>query len=229
MTKAIITGHSSGIGLEITKTLLDRGFLVYGISRSSVKEELTGNFTEKQCDITDLQQLEKTAQEILNESQIDLVINCAGIGLFAMHEDLRPKDLANLVQTNLTAPIIISNLFLKTLKKTEGTLINITSISGKQNSKFGAAYGATKAGLESFGKSLFDEARKSGVQVINIAPDLTDTHFYDNLSFRPSKKIGSSVFPKQVANAVEFILAQPKGTVITEMTLRPQKILIDKT
>lgn len=228
MNRAVVTGHSSGIGLEITKTLLDMGFLVHGISRTEARKELVGNILEHQCDVTDIENLEKILKEIEKTTEIDLLVNSAGFGLFAMHEDLKAADIAKMVETNLTAPLITANLLLKTIKKQQGMIINITSISGKQNSKFGAAYGATKAGLESFGKSLFDEARKAGVRVINIAPDLTDTPFFDELSFKPSDKIGGKIDPEQVAKAIKFVILQPEGTVITELTIRPQKILIDK-
>ena len=217
-----MTGASSGIGLEICKKLLELDFKVYGISRSRPKI----NIEHLEADVTDTDLLSNLLNEI--KEPIDLLINCAGVGHFGQHEDLKPKDLEKMISTNLTAPIVTTNLLLKDLKKTKGIVINITSITGKENAKFGAAYGATKAGLESFGKSLFDEVRKSGVRVVNIAPDLTDTSFFDELMFRPEDNPEAKIDPKSVADTVEFILKQPHGTVITELCIRPQRILIDR-
>ncbi|MCV6607650.1 MAG: SDR family oxidoreductase [Campylobacterales bacterium] len=222
MKTALVTGASSGIGFEICKKLLGLDYKVYGVSRN--KPDLDLEFF--QVDVTKTKELEDLKKNI--KEPLDLLINCAGVGHFGQHEDLKPKDLEKMISTNLTAPIITTNIFLKDLKKQKGTVINITSITGKENAKFGAAYGATKAGLESFGKSLFDEVRKSGVRVVNIAPDITDTRFFDELMFRPEDSPEAKIEPQSVANGVEFILNQPEGTVITELTIRPQKILINK-
>ena len=76
--------------------------------------------------------------------------------------------------------MIITNLLLRDLKKNKGTIINISSITAGKANPHGCAYGATKAGLTSFSHSLFEEARKYGVRVVNLEPDMTDTKLYRN-------------------------------------------------
>lgn len=76
--------------------------------------------------------------------------------------------------------MIITNLLLRDLKKNKGTIINISSITAEKTNPHGCAYGATKAGLTSFSHSLFEEARKYGVRVVNLEPDMTDTNLYRN-------------------------------------------------
>lgn len=223
---AVVTGISSGIGLEIGKVLLELGYVVYGISRTSPKDYLGKDFTFLTCDLLDESRFISTLQSI--KEPVSVLVNCAGVGYFGQHEDLKPEEISQMINLNLKAPVLASSLLLKDLKETKGIIFNITSITGKENSRFGATYGATKAGLESFGKSLFDEARKSRVRVVNVAPDLTDTAFFDNLSFRPENDPEAKIDPKTVAEAVRFVLSQPYGTVITELTIRPQKILLDK-
>ena len=79
-----------------------------------------------------------------------------------------------------------------------------------------------------FSKGLFDEVRKTGVKVISILPDITKTPFYDELNFREGEEEESYILPECVADAVENILSQREGTVITEIILQPQKHIIRK-
>ena len=81
---------------------------------------------------------------------------------------------------------------------------------------------ATKAGLASFSSSLFDEARKYGVKVTAVYPDMTETNLYRNADFTVGEEKESYLTPEEVAEAVEYVLAQREGIVIPELVLRPQ-------
>ena len=81
---------------------------------------------------------------------------------------------------------------------------------------------ATKAGLSSFGKSLFEEARKYGVKVTTIHPDMTDTNLYRDADFTCGEEPESYLLPDEVAKAVAYVLDQREGMVVPEITLRPQ-------
>ena len=101
-------------------------------------------------------------------------------------------------------------------------MINISSVTAGSSNPHGCAYGATKAGLSSFSRSLFDEARKYGVKVVTISPDMTQTNLYRNANFKESDDIQSYLMPQEVAKAVEFVLSQRDGLVISDITLKPQ-------
>jgi len=180
------------------------------------------------CDITNTTALEKTINEILQSRNIDLLIHSAGLGRFEPHEELSPLKLKQIIDTNLTAPVILSSLALRSLKKTKGTIINITSIEALKASKFSAAYSASKAGLHHFGLCLFEEVRKSGVNVISIHPDITQTPFFDELHFKPSEDLQMHLKPADIAEAVEDILSMREGVSITQLTIRPQYFGIKK-
>ena len=109
-----------------------------------------------------------------------------------------------------------------------GKIINISSVSAVNINTHGAAYGATKAGLDSFGRSLWAEIRKHGVKVVNIRPDMTRTELYRNADFEASSDFGAALDPEDVANAVSDVLDMKEGAVITEMTLTPQFVRIQK-
>ena len=84
-------------------------------------------------------------------------------------------------------------------------------MTAKQSSPHGCAYAATKAGLSSFGKSLFEEARKYGVKVTTIHPDMTDTNLYRDADFTCGEEPESYLLPDEVAKAVAYVLDQREG------------------
>lgn len=117
--------------------------------------------------------------------------------------------------------MVLTNLLLRDLKKYGGTVINISSVTAQLSNPHGCAYGATKAGLSSFSRSLFDEVRKYGVRVVTIQPDMTKTDLYRNADFTQGEE-DSYLLPEEIAETVRDILQMRKGVVVTEITLRPQ-------
>lgn len=231
MKTAVVTGATSGIGLSITGKLLDSGYKVHGIGRDFSKAGVERErFIRWQCDLTDSSALKQVVQTIIKEEQngIDVLINSAGVAYFAPHEELSWTQIEAMIDTNLKAPILLSNIFLRSIRSKAGFIINIASITGEINSRWGGPYAASKAGLIHFGKNLFEDVRKNGVKVVTIVPDLTDTPFYDSLNFSPGEDINAHLDPETIADAVLNILDQPQGTVITQLTIRPQKHQIDK-
>ncbi|MCE9501076.1 MAG: SDR family oxidoreductase [Leptospira sp.] len=230
MKTGIITGASSGIGLSIARKLISKGYKIYGIARSFENTNYSDkNFIRIVCDVSDIPNVTKGIKEILSSGdQISLLINNAGVGYFGPHEDSKIESLEEMVKTNLLAPVIITKLLLKELKKNSGYLIFISSITALRPSPVGAAYSATKAGLTKFSESLFDEVRKTGVKVITIHPDMTKSNFYDELDFKEDDDPECHIAPESISDAVEMILNQKPGTVISEITIRPQKHRIEK-
>jgi len=217
MKVALITGSSSGIGKAIYDILSKNGYRAYGISRKN------GDII---CDLKDLKSLHVEIKELLKNIDIDLLINCAGVGVFEPHEELSLQKIEELIDINLKAPVILTNLCLRSLKKTKGHIINISSIEATKHSKFSALYTATKSGLRDFSLSLFEELRKSGVRVTSINPDITKTSFFDNLNFKPSDDKQSYIDPKDLAKEVLNIINSP--FVTTDITLRAQRFAIKK-
>jgi len=226
---AIVTGASSGIGLAISEKLILLGYSVYALARNfSGTKYSNENFHRIKCDITETRTVEATVKKIASENEISVLVNNAGMGYFGPHEDLKLERLEQMVKTNLVAPILITKLLLKELKKNSGFLIFISSITALRSSPVGAAYSATKAGLTKFSESLFDEVRKTGVKVVTIHPDMTKSNFYNDLDFKEDNDPEYHIEPESIANILEMILNQKKGTVISEITIRPQKHRIEK-
>lgn len=229
MKTAIVTGASRGIGLEITKKLISMGFRVYGFARNFSKCDFQDDkFFKVTCDITKSGILVEKLKEIRKNEDVHILVNNAGIGYFGPHEELNFKKIHDMVATNLEAPILISNILLRQLKKNKGYIINISSITAKKSSTYGCAYAATKAGLTHFSESLFDETRKYGVKVITIHPDIAKTDFYENANFRQADIEESYITANCIANAVEFVLNQRNGTVVTDISIQPEKHMIKR-
>lgn len=227
---AIVTGASSGIGAAIAKRLCGLGYEVFGFGRDFEKEELvqSDRFHPVVCDLLDTDRMCGSVKEIASQHQVRILVNNAGVGYYGLHEELSPAKIKELVRTNLEVPMILSQQLLRNFKKHAGIIINISSVTAVGSNPHGCAYGATKAGLSSFSHSLFDEARKYGVKVVTIAPDMTKTDLYRNADFREGDEEESYLLPGEVADAVEFIVTRRDGMVVTDITLKPQLHRIKK-
>lgn len=221
---AIVTGASSGIGYAVSKKLAVLGYEVFGLGRDFEKPGWTPEDTLHPvvCDVLDTDKLCACVRQIAAQHQVHVLVNNAGVGYYGLHEELSPDKIKKLVRTNLEAPMILTQQLLRHLKKNAGYVINISSITAGQSNPHGCAYGATKAGLASFSRSLFDEARKYGVKVVTISPDMTQTNLYRNADFREGDEPESYLLPEDAAEAVEWILGQRAGVLVTDLTLRPQ-------
>lgn len=222
---ALVTGASSGIGLAICNMLVGEGYVVNGIGRHFDKD-ICYCFNTIECDVTDTDKLMKIVSGFDNTC---ILVNCAGVGFYGLHENIDVDDLKTMVRTNLEAPMILSSHFLPVFKKRGyGTIINISSVTAFKTNTYGAAYGALKAGLSSFSSSIFEESRKNGVKVIEICPDMTDTNLYRNADFKADEDPLCHLDPEDVASTVKSALDLSLDSCVTRLVIVPQKNRIRK-
>lgn len=225
----MVTGASSGIGKAISQMLLQKGYVVYGFGRHfSTKDDMGENFRPVALDLTDIRRLTETMQGILKEHEIAVLVNNAGVGYFGLHEELNPAKIHEMVTVNVEVPLVLSQLALRSLKRQQGWLIQIASVTAEQKNPHGCAYGATKAAVNSFSQSLFEEARKYGVKVASILPDMTQSNFYRNADFQEGDTEDTYLLPAEVADCVKWMLEQRDGMVVSQVTLRPQRHRLGK-
>ena len=228
MKRAVVTGASSGIGKAITQRLLTLGYQVTGISRTISYDSFNhADFQAVQVDLSD-PHATKELCKILKKEELFILINAAGFGRFEPHEELSSDIIESMTHLNLTAPMLLTNACLRSLKANSGYLININSIEALRASKFAALYSATKAGLKAFGDALFEETRKSSLSITNINPDMTESSFYDELRFDVSENENEKLLAADIADAVEHILSMRKGAVVSEYTIRSLQFGIQK-
>lgn len=218
---ALITGSSKGIGRAVTQKMLDKNITVYGISRtpSGIDSPL---FHEYLMDLTDTKKLLNTLAVICSETTIDILINNAGCGYYGLHEELNEAGIHEMIMTNFEVPALITNYLLRDFKKNGGTIINISSVTAKNVNPHGAVYGATKAALTNFSNSIFAEARKYGVRVAAIHPEMTDTDLYRNADFEADRSDGCCLYPDTVADCIMDVINQDFGIAINDITINPQ-------
>lgn len=160
--------------------------------------------------------------------QFALLVNNAGTAYYGLHEELRAENISEMVHVNLEVPMILTQQLLRLLKQNHGTIVNISSVTAISSNPHGVAYGATKAGLLSFSRSLFDEARKYGVRVTTILPDMTDTRLYRHADFQADSALDAHLEPEDVADALVYALTTREGSCVPEIVLRPQLHRIQK-
>ena len=181
--KVFITGGASGIGFALAKEFMRRNNKVLICGRNPEKlrdanEKLPG-LVVKSCDVTDLNDLANLVDWALQEQGgIDILINNAGIwqnldmlkGAFSF--DLIERE----VQTNLLAPIFLTQRFFShLLKREESAVVNVSSVLAYVPHAAAPVYSATKAGLHSFTMALRRQASGTSVKVFELFPPLTDT------------------------------------------------------
>lgn len=227
MDTAIVTGASSGIGLAVSRVLCEMGYEVFGFGRDftdlvSENEGAEDRFHPVVCDVLDTQKLTEYVKQISAKHRVRVLVNNAGTAYYGLHEELNPQKIQKMVRTNLEVPMILTQQLLRQLKKNAGYIINMASVTAAGANPHGCAYGATKAGLSSFSRSLFEEARKYGVKAVCIYPDMTKTNLYRNADFEEGEEEASYLQPEEVAQAVRYVLSQREGMVVSDITLRPQ-------
>ena len=222
---ALVTGASSGIGLAISRMLSEEGCKVYGIGR--IFPDNT-DFFEKRMSL-DLRDTGILLEKVSEIKSIDILVNAAGSAYCGLAEFNTPDQIMEMCRVDLEAPMILTSALLPRLKDSKGMIINIASVTSTRINTHGAVYGALKAGLRSYGRSLYEEVRKTGVRVVTVCPDLTaGTRLYRNADFRPSEEDGCFLTPEDTAECVRDIIKMREGAVVTEVEVRPQFNRIEK-
>ena len=160
----VVTGASSGIGLALSKSLLQEGYSVLGIATNFEKAKLEHpNFSFHQINLADLDGLQEALANLIADINMPIkaLINNAGIGKMGYLEQLSVKDIRLLMDTNITSPIIVSKAFLPLLKKQgAGDILFMGSEAALRGARQGSIYSASKFAVRGFSKALREECGK---------------------------------------------------------------------
>jgi short-subunit dehydrogenase len=178
---AIVTGASAGIGKATAPALAAAGYRVFGTYRRPPATRSPG-IEYLACDVTNDESVKAAVGELLSKTgRIDLLVNNAGVGLFAGAEESSLEQAKSLFDVNLFGVIRMTKAVLPTMRQQgAGRIVNISSVMGLIPAPFWALYAATKHALEGYSESLDHEIRGSGVRVALVEPAYTRTSFEGN-------------------------------------------------
>jgi NAD(P)-dependent dehydrogenase (short-subunit alcohol dehydrogenase family) len=200
---AVITGSSSGIGLESALILARNGYTTYATMRSPDKDTSIKAVVQNeglpirvvQLDVTDDISVKNAVDHIISEAgRIDLLVNNAGYGLVGALEDLAMEEIKSQYETNLFGLIRIIQAVLPTMRKQRsGRILNISSGAGIFGYPGGSAYVSTKFAVEGLSESIAYELESFGIKVILIEPGFIRTNFANAMVM--AKKAQDSASP----------------------------------
>jgi short-subunit dehydrogenase len=179
---AVVTGASTGIGQASARALHAAGYHVFGTYRRAPATPST-DIEVLICDVTRDESVEVAVREVLTKTgRIDVLVNNAGVGLFAGAEESSLHQAKSIFDVNLFGVIRMTNAVLPTMRRQRrGRIVNISSIMGLIPAPYSALYAASKHALEGYSESLDHEVRGSGVRVVLVEPAYTQTSFESNL------------------------------------------------
>ena len=183
-SKALVTGASSGIGLEIVRELGRRGADVVLVARdvdrlNAIAADYPGEAEVIPADLADADQL-RTIEERLEVGDIDLLVNNAGFGLNGMFSDHERDDESGMIRVNVLALHRLSHAAAVTMRSNgHGSILNVASVAAFTATARSSTYSATKAFVVSFTDALASELKDTGVTATSLCPGLTRTEFHE--------------------------------------------------
>jgi 3-oxoacyl-[acyl-carrier protein] reductase len=225
---AVVSGAGQGIGAAIARKLAGMGAAVVLCGRTQAALDSVATAIKKAggraepipCDVTNLQSVQdmvRRAESVFG--RVDVLVNNAGIGGVGgpLHE-LAPEGWDEILNTNLRGVYYAIRAFAPLMiRARSGHIINISSIAGKNALPNGAAYAASKWGLNGLSYSVAEELRTHNIRVSVICPGSTNTDFSPHTGKDTSKMLQ----PEDVANAVAMLVTQSPQSFVSEIVVRP--------
>jgi NAD(P)-dependent dehydrogenase (short-subunit alcohol dehydrogenase family) len=185
---AIVTGSSSGIGLETSVSLAQNGFLTYATMRNLDKNSIIKTAADNeslpikvvQLNVADNRMINNAIQAIVSEAgRIDILVNNAGYGLVGAFEDLSIDDeIKNQYETNVFGLMRVTQAVLPIMRRQKsGIIVNVSSGAGLFGYPGGSAYVSTKFAVEGLSESMAYELEPFGIKVVLIEPGFIKTNF----------------------------------------------------
>ena len=232
MLSVVVTGSSSGIGYQTSKTLIASGYRVFGSVRTNedanrVTMELGENFIPLVFDVTDEQAVKDSVKKVsalLNNQKLAGLVNNAGIAVFGAVQNLTAEEFKHQFEVNLLGVFHCTQAYMDLLGADKdrhgvpGKIINISSISGELAMPFMAAYNMSKFGLEGFSEALRRELMIFGIDVVVVAPGPIKTPIWTKVDkVGMLKRYDNSAYRRVSSKMIRFAEALEKKGVSSEV------------
>jgi NAD(P)-dependent dehydrogenase (short-subunit alcohol dehydrogenase family) len=228
---AIVTGGTRGIGRAIAEALVSAGAGVAITARSEdeigttvaeLKKLGAGTAAGYVCDVRDYDQVKSVVAEVAKEfGGLDILINNAGVGIFASVESMSVEDFRAVLETNVFGVFYCCHEAIPLMKQRGGGyIINISSLAGANPHAEMAAYNASKFGLNGFSEALMQEVRHDRIKVSYIMPGSVNTHFGGD---EPGDEKSWQLQPSDIAQVVMGLLEFPERSLPSRIEIRPSR------
>jgi NAD(P)-dependent dehydrogenase (short-subunit alcohol dehydrogenase family) len=228
---AFVTGGSRGIGLAIAETLVAQGVHVtvtgrndahLAAARQRIDRAGPGGVEALRADVRIYAEVEQAiATSASRFGGLDIVVNNAGVGGFVEVADMTPERWAEVIDTNLSGVFNTCHAAIPHLRRRGGGfIINVSSLAGKNPFAGGAAYCASKSGLNAFSEALMQELRYDDIRVSYVLPGSVATNFSGGGEARGSDW---KIAPEDVAEVVLNLLRTDPRSLPSRVELRPSK------
>ena len=207
---ALVTGCSSGIGLETAISLAREGHFTYATMRNMKKSEDLDKIVHDEdlpikileLDVDDEESVDNTIAKIMEEKgRIDTLVNNAGWGMWGTVEDVSIEEFKQQFETNFFSIIrMIQKVAPIMRKQKSGNIVNVSSVAGRIGFPVSPAYISSKFALEGLSECLRFELGPFGINVIIIEPGVIKTNFFD--SMKMAKKSNSDSVYNEITSKV---------------------------
>lgn len=215
---ALVTGASSGLGLEVAKQLSDEGVTVIALARSIEEVTLPDSIVKISLDITDFKGIDTAFEKIDKDfSSIDFLINCAGRGLVKELDKTNREEIVDTLRLNLEGNIYITQeVYQRMIPKQSGHIINVISTSGIKARVDEPIYCASKWGLRGFTESLRMAASAHKIRVTGVFPGGMNTNFWKG---KTGRDLAGFMKAEDVAAQIINLLKSPTSIAPSELII----------
>ena len=209
---AVITGGAQGFGLDVAKKFLNFGakVIIWDIDEQELqtasKKINNSNLSYNQVDVASFEQVNNTVAKITSSSNIDILINNAGItGSNATVWDYDVREWNKVLEINLLGTFYCCKTIVPhMIKKNYGRIVNVASVAGKDGNPNASAYSSAKAGIIGLTKSLGKELADKNIAVNAVTPSTANTKILDQMSDKHVKYMLSKVPRARFLELEEF-------------------------